>query len=403
MYEHFYGFKAKPFDHPVESKDVFLNESQKRALLSVREGLKKGKGFIVVTGFNGLGKTTLVAFLKKAKLEANLNIASFSAENIDDMELLPAILRSFKRQVGSRELPVLIAQLEEYIHSQVEQGKKLLLVVDEAHHLSYRSLSVLSLLSNFMSNGQSAFQVMLVGDKTLTEKLTNKDYPQLQERIISSAELKPMALDDTKKYVIHNLKKVGWKNSPSLNDEVFSKAQQTTDGIPSEVNQYFDRLLLREMMKSTGSSQDVTQSAEDKNKTPAAPDLKIEELISAFEDSGVQAKAFSQVPEKKNEKKIDAVKKKIKAQAETSTQKVNKKSTDNFQYSDGVSLEEARRAFEGGSSKDKKSWFNWRLLGVVVGSYLLSAAIAASIYYADPNIFNLEDSPTKIAGKGHGA
>ncbi|MDH5257367.1 MAG: AAA family ATPase, partial [Gammaproteobacteria bacterium] len=251
MYEHYYGFKAKPFDHSTEPDAFYLGESQKLALTSVHQGLQNGGGFIVITGLSGTGKSAFVEFLKKEQINSALNIASISAENLSDMELLPAILSSFACPVNDRSLPALIAQIENFIHDEIDHGKKPLLVVDEAQSLSHRSFEVLRLLSNFRSSGKPSFQVILVGDAGLNNILLDQKNATLKNQVVSYAEITPMQLSDTKNYVMHQLKRVGWHNDPILDDDVFSNAQKETSGIPAEINQYFDRLFEREMQKKS--------------------------------------------------------------------------------------------------------------------------------------------------------
>ena len=392
MYEQYYGFKAKPFDASSESDYFYLSQPQKQALANIREGLNTGGGFIVVTGLLGMGKTSLVDFLKNEQASFGLNIASISGDKVDDLTLLPGILNSFHCVISDYNLPALIANIESFIRSQVENGKRPLLVVDEAHKLSLRSLEVLRLLSNFQSNGKPSFQVILVGESTLNETLSDSQHRALQEQIIASTEIPAMNLSDTKNYVMHHLKRVGWANKPLLNDQIFEAAQKETAGIPSRVNQYFDRLLENEMVRSSAENTPQNQfNQNDLNGQKHLDELNKEELLAAL--NGLENLDIEMFEKNQNiapPGKLSANKPSVNKAQAGNTNATSKNATNdgmNFGFDDNISLEETKRAFEGSGRSSKKSeskgFFSFQLVGVVLGSYLLSVVIAASIYYVD--------------------
>ena len=427
MYEQYYGFNAKPFDQSTNVENYYIGQSQKSVLNRVQEGLTKGGGFIVLTGLTGIGKSSLIEFLKSRQASLGLMIASISGEKIDDLGLLPSILSSFNRNVTDYKLPALIAQIESYIHLQIDQGKKPILIVDEAQHLSYRSLEVLRLLSNFQSEGHPSFQVILVGNSHLTEMLSDQAHSALHQQIVSSAEISPMSLDETKNYVLHHLKRVGWSNNPVLTDEIFVQAQQATSGIPSEVNEYFDHLLKQEMINRNENSfvNQKSRVAQKSNKIESASIAMDSSIHQSPLSSGstVSAENVSKIDlaqlnnsellavinqlEKKNAvaqqglsadetpRAASEVNESIPVMTTEIPTRNTNRGNDSNPFDDGFSIEETKRAFEGsagGSAKKGKNghsqksghaWFNWHVAGVVLGSYFLSAVIAGSYYYID--------------------
>jgi len=386
MYEQYYGFNANPFDVTSESDFFYLSQPQKHVLTKIREGLNIGGGFIVVTGLSGMGKTSLVDFLENEQTSFGLNIASISGDKVDDLTLLPGILSSFHCVISDYNLPALIANIESFIRSQVENGKRPLLVVDEAHKLSLRSLEVLRLLSNFQSNGKPSFQVILVGESSLNETLSDSQHSALKEQVIASTEIPPMNLSDTKNYVMHHLKRVGWANKPFLDDQIFEAAQKETAGVPSRVNQYFDRLLENEMVRSSGNNISLSNSARQNQ----LEELNKEELLAALNGlENLDVEMFE-----KNQNSGTSAKSPT-SNAQTSGAGAASNVTNvgaNFGFDDGISLEETKRAFESsgrsGKKSESKGFFSFQLVGVVLGSYLLSVVIAASIYYVDVTASN---------------
>ena len=478
MYEHFYGFTAKPFEESLDSGAFYLGDSQKKSLIAIHEGLKNGGGFIVVTGLAGIGKTALLAFLKREQKNSSLNIAGISAEKTNDLSLLPEIMSAFNQVIIDHSLPGLISQIESYIHSQIEHRKKPLLVVDEAHYLSYRSLEVLRLLSHFQSHGQPAFQVILVGDTKLDSMLSEQNHVALKEQIVSSTNMLPMELADTKKYVMHHLKRVGWLNKPIFEDDVFKKAQQETFGVAAKINQYFDHLLQLKMMNNSDfitpvmdhvANEKIKHSASEENNNS----LNIDELLPGLIDQQTEKKSEeSLVPDflqnmshgalqndlqntlqkdshntspgtsealsqgssqsssqshsqshsqSSSESSSESPSENPSSVSSLGSQQVshhnterayNKKITmfdesyvsdfDNSGESDGndMTLEETKRLFEDASSgtSTKTSGLNYKLISIVVVSYLLSAIVAIFFYYSEVAVADTVDSGVILAG-----
>jgi hypothetical protein len=130
------------------------------------------------------------------------------------------------------------------MQEKARDGKRLLLIVDEAHHLPKASLEALRLLTNCEAQGQPLLQVFLVGQTELKRTVYAADMEQLKQRIVSAFELEPLAVDETRDYIQFRMHTAGWQGKPAFSADIFEAIQQHTGGIPRRINSLCDRLLL---------------------------------------------------------------------------------------------------------------------------------------------------------------
>jgi hypothetical protein len=138
---------------------------------------------------------------------------------------------------------VLVA-LEKFFRQCEQQGKRALLVVDEAQNLSPQTVEELRMLSNFQGDNKSLLQTFLLGQPEFRKTLLGNDMQQLRQRITATYHLGPMDRAETKSYIEHRLKTVGWGGNPGFDEEAFDAIHQYTGGIPRRINALCDRLLL---------------------------------------------------------------------------------------------------------------------------------------------------------------
>jgi type II secretory pathway predicted ATPase ExeA len=138
----------------------------------------------------------------------------------------------------------LLQELESYLHDRAVEGKRVLLVVDEAQNLPKESLEELRMLSNFEYDGKPIFQIFLIGQEQLGELLNSHDMEQARQRIVAAYHLKAIDEDETKQYILFRLEKAGWKLDPNFENTVFKRIYDFTQGIPRRINTLCDRILL---------------------------------------------------------------------------------------------------------------------------------------------------------------
>lgn len=244
MYNSFYKFTGKPFQLSPDPRFFFASNGHRRAMSYLRYGLSQSEGFIVVTGGVGTGKTTLVRNLF-AELDPDRVVAAqMVTTQLEADDMLSLVVAAFGIEHQGVSKAVLIKRLENFLASCARQGKRVLLVVDEAQNLPPRTLEELRMLSNFQISETPLIQSFLLGQEEFRLTLQGPDLEQLRQRIIASCHLLPLESEETKAYITHRLSVVGWQGDPEFCDDVFELIHSLTRGVPRNINVFCDRLLL---------------------------------------------------------------------------------------------------------------------------------------------------------------
>jgi putative secretion ATPase (PEP-CTERM system associated) len=244
MYESFYGLNAKPFQLRPDPHFFYGSKGHKRAMAYLEYGVSQGEGFIVITGEVGAGKTTLVRNLF-CKLESQKIVAAQIVNtHLDSDNTLRMVVAAFGLPYEDASKTVLLTRLEQFLRQCDKQGKRALLVVDEAQNLTPQTVEELRMLSNFQTADKSLLQTFLLGQPEFRTTLHSAEMEQLRQRVIATYHLGPMDAAETKAYIEHRLHTVGWRGDPSLNDDVYQVIYEFTGGIPRKINTFCDRLFL---------------------------------------------------------------------------------------------------------------------------------------------------------------
>ncbi|MCP1335897.1 XrtA/PEP-CTERM system-associated ATPase [Futiania mangrovi] len=244
MFEEYYGFTSSPFRLTPDHRFFYGSEGHKKAMSYLKYGLYQGEGFIVITGDVGTGKSTLVSQLF-AELNADEIVAAqIGTTHIDAEDAVRMIVRAFKIKTEGSDKASQLTALEDFLQEQYHAGRRVLLVVDEAQNLPARTLEELRMLSNFNVNGESLFQIFLVGQPQFLRYLANPDLVQLQQRVIASYKLKPLSPAECRAYIEHRLLLAGWTGVPDLTDGALNAIYRETKGVPRRINTLCNRVLL---------------------------------------------------------------------------------------------------------------------------------------------------------------
>jgi len=262
VYETFFGLTGKPFQLNPDPAFFYGSRGHKRAFAYLQYGVHQSEGFIIITGEVGAGKTTLVRSLLEQIDPSKLVAAQLVTTQLDAEDLLRSVAVAFGLPIRSIDKAQLLAELEAFLTSLVPQGKRALLIVDEAQNLTGRAIEELRMLSNFQLGNQGLLQSFLVGQPELRALMQGPELQQLRQRVIASYHLGPMDRAETQAYVEHRLHHVGWNNDPRFEDGAFDAIYTFSAGIPRRINTLCNRSLLAAMLSEehlvTAASVDTT-------------------------------------------------------------------------------------------------------------------------------------------------
>jgi general secretion pathway protein A len=244
VYEKFYGLTGKPFQLNPDPSFYFGSRQHRRAMAYLEYGLHQNEGFIVVTGEVGAGKTTILRSLLGKLDPAQVVAGQLVSTQLDAEDLLRLAASSFGLRTKGVEKSDLLLSLEAFLVSTSQQGKRALLIVDEAQNLTPRAVEELRMLSNFQLETHALLQSFLVGQPEFRRTMQSPEMSQLRQRVIAACHIGPMDLDETRGYVEHRLGCVGWKGDPKFQPGAFEAIFQGTGGVPRRINAVCDRLLL---------------------------------------------------------------------------------------------------------------------------------------------------------------
>jgi putative secretion ATPase (PEP-CTERM system associated) len=244
MYQSFYKLTGKPFQLNPDPSFYFASRGHKRAMSYLEYGLHQGEGFIVITGEVGAGKTTLVKNLFRRVDPNSFVAAQLVSTQLDADDTLRLIAAAFGLKHEDQSKAILLKRLEEHLLGVHRQGRRALLVVDEAQNLTPRAVEELRMLSNFQAGEKSLLQSFLLGQPEFRYTLQGEGMQQLRQRIIASYHLGPMDEAETRAYIEHRMKTVGWSGDPAFTEDCFPPVFAYTGGIPRRINTLCDRVLL---------------------------------------------------------------------------------------------------------------------------------------------------------------
>lgn len=244
MYEAFYGLSSKPFQLNPDPSFYFASKQHRRARAYLEYGLHQSEGFIVITGEVGAGKTTIVRGLLDSLDRNKVVAAHLVSTQLDADDTLRLVGAAFGIRIKDISKSDLLISLEAFLVNVTGQGKRCLLIVDEAQNLTPRAVEELRMLSNFQFGNHALLQSFLVGQPEFRQMMQSPHMQQLRQRVIASCHIGPLALDETQAYIEHRLKCAGFQGAPCFEADACSTIFKASGGIPRRINGLCDRLLL---------------------------------------------------------------------------------------------------------------------------------------------------------------
>lgn len=245
MYKRFYNLKRNPFEITPDPLFLFSTKKHNEALAALYYGVRRRKGFVVMTGEVGTGKTLLVRCLLQVLNQADVAYAYVFNPRLTPLEFLQYIAGDFRLPFAGKSKSELLLDLSSYLIKRHEQCFTTVLIVDEAHHLSADVLEEIRLLTNLETSEQKLLQILLVGQQELDEKLDSTDLRQLKQRIAMRSQLEALDLDETRGYVYCRLQRAGSPNpSQVFPMETILEVHRHSHGFPRLVNTLCENALI---------------------------------------------------------------------------------------------------------------------------------------------------------------
>jgi general secretion pathway protein A len=255
MYKAFYKLKRNPFEITPDPSFLFPTRRHNEALAALYYGVRRHKGFVVLTGEVGTGKTLLLrCLLQSLKQSDDVKYAYVFNGRLSPLEFLQYIAGDLGLPATGKNKSELLLQLAHYV---VERGEKKLttvLVVDEAHHLSTDILEEIRLLTNLETADEKLLQILLVGQPELDEKLDSVDLRQLKQRIALRSHLASLDLSETGGYIERRLKLAGSPDPATLfPEETTTSIHRHSRGTPRLINTICENALIAAYARQSAS------------------------------------------------------------------------------------------------------------------------------------------------------
>lgn len=264
MYIEYYGLLRPPFEMTPDPSFLHLGEAHREGLATLVYGVNSGKGFVMLTGEVGTGKTTLLHALL-GQLDAQTQSAYIFNPRLNPLDFFRLLFEELEIEAQGRTKAEYLLTLNEYLIDRLGKDQKTLLIVDEAQNLSAEMLEEIRLLSNLETPRSKLIQIMLVGQPELKDMLRRPDLRQLRQRIALAHHLRPFNENEMADYVESRLVKAGYTGKRLFRKAALKELYRVTGGTPRLINSVCDSALLLgfAQQKATIDQSIIREVAED--------------------------------------------------------------------------------------------------------------------------------------------
>jgi general secretion pathway protein A len=243
MYLDFFQLNEFPFNVTPDPRFLYFSERHREAYDSLLYGVEHRKGFIVLTGEVGCGKTTVCRSVLN-RLPTNTHSALILNPSLTPSQLIRSVLLDLGLDPKGRDKLVHIAQLNRLLLGCLENNENVCLIIDESQNLSPLLMEQVRMLSNLETDQHKLLQIILAGQPELKERLAQPELRQLRQRVMVHCDLAPLSALETALYIQHRLNVAGTQGRISFHASAVELIHQRAAGIPRQINTICDRSLL---------------------------------------------------------------------------------------------------------------------------------------------------------------
>ena len=244
MYNAFFGFTESPFNLSPDPAFFFRSEQHEEALANLVYGVQARKGFIVLAGDVGTGKTTMLECLRDYLESQYIEFAFLFNSRVNCEQFFEMIAYDLNLPCARTSKTEVLFALNQLLVEQAQLGRTVVLIVDEAHNLEWDVLEEIRLLGNLENRNGKLLQIILAGQPELDRKLDAPNLRQLKQRIVLRCALQPFNAEDTASYINTRMERAGMPDQAVFSLELMCEIHRRSQGIPRVINAICDNLLL---------------------------------------------------------------------------------------------------------------------------------------------------------------
>lgn len=235
MYKRHFGLTANPFTANPDPRFLYFTPQLREAFACLAYGIRTGKGFVLLTGEVGTGKTTLLNRLLQWLREQRMPTAFLFNPRLTQQEFFHYLLAEFGIECNSTSKGEILLKLNDWLLERLANNETPVLIIDEAQHLTDDMLEEIRLLTNLETSSQKLLQIVLSGQPELAEKVASPHLRQLRQRIALRAKTAPLLAEETSQYIQQRLRMSGAKREV-FTPEAIAAVHQYSNGIPRLIN-----------------------------------------------------------------------------------------------------------------------------------------------------------------------
>src|SRR5205809_1060271 len=236
MYKEFFGLRANPFNVNPDPRYLFLTRHTEEALACLTYGIQSRKGFVLLTGEVGTGKTTLINKLLEWLRAQQVPTAFIFNSRMNVPQFLDYMMADFGIPCDTRSKSQILMRLYNWLLERYRSGETAVLIVDEAQNLGDEVLEEIRMLTNLETFTEKLLQIVLVGQTELEQKLKQPNLRQLRQRLTLRSKTHPLTLEETRAYIQQRLRIAGANGQPIFDGESLASIHRYSSGIPRVVN-----------------------------------------------------------------------------------------------------------------------------------------------------------------------